>query len=97
LLFVSVTVIVFEPDAPHVPVIWYVVVGPAGVKSATGLHVHAYVLPVLFCVAYVTVCPTHGVVLPVTAGVGSGLTTSVAVCVITVVHAGVVELIARTL
>jgi hypothetical protein len=95
LLFVSVTVIFFEPDTPHVPVIWYVVVGPAGVKFA--LHVHAYVLPVLFCVAYVTVCPTHGVVLPVTAGVGSGLTTSVAVCVITVVHAGVVELIARTL
>ena len=31
------------------------------------------------------------------AGVGSGLTVSVAVCVITVVHAGVVELIARTL
>jgi hypothetical protein len=55
------------------------------------------VLPVLFVVTYVTDWYWHGEVGPVTAGVGSALTTSVAVCVITVVHAGAVDEIARTL
>jgi hypothetical protein len=55
------------------------------------------VLPVLLVVTYVTDWPWHGEFGPVTAGVGSALTTSVAVCVITVVHAGAVDEIARTL
>jgi hypothetical protein len=75
---------------------WYVLVGPLGENAAPDVA-QLYVLPVLLAVVYVTATPWHGEFGPLTAGVGSGLTVSVAVCVITVVHAGVVVLIARTL